>query len=139
MPGVSDTQKQDAERILAAVGTTFWVGSERDLDAVTAVSGSGPAYVFYFIEALEQAALELGLPAETARQSALATFAGAVKLALADSADPATLRARVTSKGGTTERAIGLLDQAAVKAAFVRAVRGAAERADELGDELGKD
>jgi pyrroline-5-carboxylate reductase len=139
MPGVSESQKQDAERILAAVGATFWVGSERDLDAVTAVSGSGPAYVFYFIEALEQAALELGLPAETARQSALATFAGAVKLALADSADPATLRARVTSKGGTTERAIGLLDQAAVKAAFVRAVRGAAERADELGDELGKD
>jgi pyrroline-5-carboxylate reductase len=139
MPGVSETQKQDAERILAAVGATFWVGSERDLDAVTAVSGSGPAYVFYFIEALEQAALELGLPAETARQSALATFAGAVKLALADSADPATLRARVTSKGGTTERAIGLLDEAAVKAAFVRAVRGAAERAAELGDELGKD
>jgi pyrroline-5-carboxylate reductase len=139
MPGVSETQKQDAERVLAAVGATFWVGSERDLDAVTAVSGSGPAYVFYFIEALEQAALELGLPAETARQSALATFAGAVKLALADSADPATLRARVTSKGGTTERAIGMLDEAAIKAAFVRAVRGAAERAAELGDELGKD
>jgi pyrroline-5-carboxylate reductase len=139
MPGVSETQKQDAERVLAAVGATFWVGSERDLDAVTAVSGSGPAYVFYFIEALEQAALELGLTAETARQSALATFAGAVKLALADSADPATLRARVTSKGGTTERAIGMLDEAAIKAAFVRAVLGAAERAAELGDELGKD
>lgn len=139
MPGVSETQKHDAGRILAAVGSTFWVGKERDLDAVTAVSGSGPAYVFYFIEALEQAALELGLPAETARQSALATFAGAVKLALADSADPAILRARVTSKGGTTERAIGLMDDAAIKAAFVRAVRGAAERAAELGDELGKD
>ena len=138
MPGVSATQRQDAEHILAAVGTTFWVATERDLDAVTAVSGSGPAYVFYFIEALEQAALELGLPAEAARQSALATFAGAVKLALADSADPATLRARVTSKGGTTERAIAMLDDAAVKTAFVRAVRGAAERAAELGDELGK-
>jgi pyrroline-5-carboxylate reductase len=139
MPGITGAQRQDAERILAAVGSTFWVGAERDLDAVTAVSGSGPAYVFYFIEALEQAALELGLPADAARRSALATFAGAVKLALEDGADPATLRARVTSKGGTTERAIGLLDDAAVKAAFVRAVRGAAERAAELGDELGKD
>jgi pyrroline-5-carboxylate reductase len=137
-PGLSESQKQDAERVLAAVGATFWVGTERDLDAVTAVSGSGPAYVFYFIEALEQAALELGLPADTARRSALATFAGAVRLAEAGDTDPATLRARVTSKGGTTERAIGLLDEAAVKAAFVRAVRGAAERAAELGDELGK-
>jgi pyrroline-5-carboxylate reductase len=139
MTGVTDRQKQDAERILAAVGTTFWVGTERDLDAVTAVSGSGPAYVFYFIEALEQAALELGLPAATARQSALATFSGAIKLAMAGNDDAATLRARVTSRGGTTERAIGLLDEAAVKAAFVRAVRGAAERAAELGDELGRD
>jgi len=139
MPGVSDRQREDAERILAAVGTTFWVAKERDLDAVTAVSGSGPAYVFYFIEALEQAALELGLPAEAARQSALATFAGAVKLAIEDGSDPATLRARVTSKGGTTERAIGMLDDAAVKAAFIRAVRGAADRAAELGDALGKD
>lgn len=139
MPGVTEKQRKDTERILAAVGSTFWVGSERDLDAVTAVSGSGPAYVFYFIEALEQAALELGLPAAAARQSALATFAGAVKLAMTDDTDPATLRARVTSKGGTTERAIALLDKDAVKAAFVRAVRGAAERSAELGDELGKD
>lgn len=139
LPGVSDTQRQDAERILGAVGSTFWITEERDLDAVTAVSGSGPAYVFYFIEALEAAARELGLPAAAARQSALATFAGAVKLAIEDGSDPATLRARVTSKGGTTERAIGMLDDSAVKAAFMRAVRGAAERAAELGDELGKD
>jgi len=139
MPGVSATQREDAERILGAVGSTFWVDSEHDLDAVTAVSGSGPAYVFYFIEALEQAALELGLPAAAARQSALATFAGAVKLAMEDDTDPATLRARVTSKGGTTERAIGMLDDSAVKSAFVSAVRGAAERAAELGDALGKD
>ena len=106
MTGVTAAQRRDAERILAAVGATFWVEREGDLDAVTAVSGSGPAYVFYFIEALEQAARDLGLPPEIARQSALATFAGAVKLAIADDADPATLRARVTSKGGTTERAI---------------------------------
>jgi pyrroline-5-carboxylate reductase len=139
MPGVSSTQRRDAENILGAVGTTFWVDSEKDLDAVTAVSGSGPAYVFYFLEALEQAGRELGLSPEIARQSALATFAGAIKLAIADNTDPATLRAQVTSKGGTTERAIGVLDEAAVKAAFILAVRAAAERAAEMGDALGKD
>ncbi|MBX3665558.1 MAG: pyrroline-5-carboxylate reductase [Burkholderiales bacterium] len=139
MPGVSDPQRREAESVLAAVGSTFWVNEESALDAVTAVSGSGPAYVFYFIEALEQAGLELGLPAEIARQSALETFAGAVKLAGAGDADPATLRARVTSKGGTTERAIGALDAAGVKAAFVRAVRAAAERSAEMGDTLGRD
>ena len=139
MPGVSESQRKDAERILGAVGTTFWVATEPDLDAVTAVSGSGPAYVFYVIEALEAAARELGMPPAEAKQSALATFAGAVKLAIEDGGDPAVLRARVTSKGGTTERAIGILDDSAVKAAFARAVRGAAERAAELGDELGRD
>lgn len=139
MPSVSAVQRDTAERILSAVGATFWVDEERDLDAVTAVSGSGPAYVFYFIEALEQAALELGLKPEIARQSAMATFAGAVKLAAAGDATPAALRERVTSKGGTTERAIGLLDQTGVRDAFKRAVHGAAARAAELGDTLGKD
>src|SRR5690606_17754914 len=139
MPDVSSAQRRDAETILAAVGTTFWVDREEQLDAVTAVSGSGPAYVFYFIEALEQAGLELGLSPQIARQSALATFVGAVKLATTDAADPATLRAQVTSKGGTTECAIGALDEAAVKAAFIRAVRAAADRAVEMGDALGKD
>ncbi len=139
MPGVTAAQRGDAERILTAVGDTFWVDREDMLDAVTAVSGSGPAYVFYFIEALEQAARDLGLSPEVARHSALATFAGAVKLATESDTDPATLRARVTSKGGTTERAIGVLDAAAVKVAFGRAVRAAAERSAELGDTLGKD
>lgn len=139
MSGVSEQQRRDAEGILAAVGETFWVDDERALDAVTAVSGSGPAYVFYVIEALEQAARELGLSPEIARKSALATFAGAVKLALAGDTDPATLRARVTSKGGTTECAIGVLDAAAVKTIFAGAVRAAAERAAEMGDTLGKD
>jgi pyrroline-5-carboxylate reductase len=139
LPGVSARQRSAAEEVLSAVGTTFWVKEESALDAVTAVSGSGPAYVFYVIEALEQAARELGLPADIARRSALQTFAGAVKLAMAGDADPATLRARVTSKGGTTERAIAALDEAQVKAAFVRAVRAAAERSAELGDTLGRD
>lgn len=139
MPGVSAGDRSRAESVLAAVGETFWVEDEAALDAVTAVSGSGPAYVFYFIEALEQAARELGLPQDSARRSALATFAGAVKLAMADGSDPATLRARVTSKGGTTERAIALLDAAGVKAAMVKAVQGARQRAAEMGDELGRD
>lgn len=139
MPEVTAAGRDHAESILGAVGTTFWVDQETGLDAVTAVSGSGPAYVFYFIEALEQAALNLGLPPAIARKSALATFAGAVKLATSSDADPATLRARVTSKGGTTERAISVLDDAAIKTAFERAVRAAAERAAEMGDTLGKD
>lgn len=139
MPGVSSEERKNAESVLAAVGETFWVDNEEALDAVTAVSGSGPAYVFYFIEALEQAARKLGLEPAIARRSALATFAGAVKLALGSDADPATLRARVTSKGGTTERAISLLDESAVRAAMVRAVRGAQQRSVELGDELGRD
>lgn len=139
LPGVSDGDRRNAESVLAAVGETFWVEDEPALDAVTAVSGSGPAYVFYFIEALEQAARELGLPADSARRSALATFAGAVKLALADGSDPAVLRARVTSKGGTTERAIALLDEAGIKTAMARAVQGARQRAIEMGDELGRD
>ena len=136
--GVTDQGRRTAEAILAAVGATFWVDSEPALDAVTAVSGSGPAYVFYFIEALEQAARELGLPPDIARQSALSTFSGAIRLALEDGADPATLRARVTSRGGTTESAIAALDADGVKAAFVRAVHAAARRAKEMGDTLGK-
>jgi pyrroline-5-carboxylate reductase len=101
------------------------------------VSGSGPAYVFYFIEALEQGALELGLPPSQARQLALATFVGAAKLAAGSDEDPATLRARVTSKGGTTERAVQTLDDNQVRRHIMRAVRAAAERSRELGDMLG--
>src|SRR5262249_59361976 len=105
-PAVSASERQSAERILGAVGATVWVEREEQMDAITAVSGSGPAYVFYFTEALEQAARELGLPADTARKLALETFAGGARLAL-DSSDPvAALRERVTSKGGTTERAL---------------------------------
>jgi pyrroline-5-carboxylate reductase len=128
-----------AERILGAVGATVWLEREDELDAVTAVSGSGPAYVFYFIEALERAATGVGLPADAARKLALETFAGAVKLALEAAESPAELRARVTSRGGTTERALQALDSDGVKAAIARAVRAAAERSRELGDELGKD
>ena len=139
LPGVSDAQKAQASRILEAVGHVVWVDEEGQIDTVTAISGSGPAYVFYFIEALEQAGIDLGLPAATARQLTLQTFYGAAALALRDEAPPAELRARVTSKGGTTERGILALEDNAVKRAIGLAARAAAERARELGDQLGQD
>jgi pyrroline-5-carboxylate reductase len=139
MPGVSADDRQRAADILGAVGETVWVAREEDIDSVTAVSGSGPAYVFYFIEALEQAACELGISADAARQLAISTFTGAAKLAAQSSDDIATLRARVTSKGGTTERALASMENDRIKAAIVRAVKAAAARSYELGDELGRD
>ena len=136
---VTAAERAAAERVLGAVGTTLWLEREDDLDAVTAVSGSGPAYVFYFIEALERAACELGLRADAAHTLALETFAGAVKLAAQATEPPETLRGRVTSKGGTTERALASMEADHVKDAIVRAVKAAAGRSRELGDELGKD
>jgi pyrroline-5-carboxylate reductase len=136
---VTSQDRKDAETILGTVGSSVWIEHESQMDAVTAVSGSGPAYVFYFIEALEEAARELGLPMQVARRLALDTFTGAAKLA-AGSADPVTaLRDRVTSKGGTTERALASMAKDRVKDAIVRAIRAANERGRELGDELGKE
>ncbi len=136
---VGAADRAAVEKILGAVGAVVWVEREEDLDAVTAVSGSGPAYVFYFIEALEQAARELGLSAEAARRLALETFAGAVKLAVQGAEPPSRLRERVTSRGGTTERALKSLEEGRVKEAIVHAVRAAAERARAMGDEFGND
>ncbi len=138
MPGVTADDRKRTASIMGAVGETVWVERESDIDSVTAVSGSGPAYVFYFIEALEQAARELGMSAETARQLATSTFTGAAKLAAQSTEDIATLRARVTSKGGTTERALASMEGDQIKAAIVRAVNAAAARSRELGDELGR-
>ncbi len=138
MPGVSAAERAQAQQVLEAVGTCIWLDQETQMDAVTAVSGSGPAYVFYFIEALEAAALELGLSPVAARELALATFLGAAQLARQSPDDPATLRAKVTSKGGTTERAILSMQEADVKNLIQRAVHAAAERSRELGEELGK-
>lgn len=137
-PSVDASGRARAEALLAAVGETVWLPREEDLDAVTAVSGSGPAYVFYFIEALERAAVELGIAPGPARQLALATFLGAAKLARARGEDPAVLRAQVTSKGGTTERALGEMEAAGLKARFGEAVKAARERSRELGEEFGK-
>ena len=136
-PAVDAADRSRAEAILRAVGAAVWVAEESQLDAVTAVSGSGPAYVFYFMEALEAAAGKEGLAPEVARQLALQTFVGAARLALESGEEPATLRARVTSKGGTTERGIAALQNAGVPNAVAQAVAAARRRSEELGDELG--
>jgi len=136
--GVGDADRGRAQRILEAVGSVLWFEREALLDAVTAVSGSGPAYVFYFMEALEEAARSLGIEPPAARRLALETFAGAAGLAVRGADPPATLRAKVTSKGGTTERALQALDASRVKEQIVKAVHAAAERAREMGDEFGK-
>ncbi|MGE5171723.1 MAG: pyrroline-5-carboxylate reductase [Rudaea sp.] len=128
-----------AARVLEACGEVLWCAHESDLDAVTAVSGSGPAYVFYFLEALEQAAAELGLPPAQARRLAYATFDGSMRLARASDDPPAMLRANVTSKGGTTAAAVAVLDAAGARAHFIEAVKAAAARAIELGDDYARD
>lgn len=129
--------REMAASLLGAVGKTVWLNDEAMLDAVTAVSGSGPAYVFYFIEALEQAAREMGFDDAAARLFATETFLGGAKLAAASSEPASVLRARVTSKRGTTERAIEVFDNAKLKAGFIDGVKAAAARSRELASELG--
>ncbi|TMH22188.1 MAG: pyrroline-5-carboxylate reductase, partial [Betaproteobacteria bacterium] len=136
---VTREDREQTETILGAVGATVWITDESQMDAVTAISGSGPAYVFYFIEAVEDAARELGLPVQIAHQLVLNTFTGAARLA-SSSPDPvAVLRERVTSKGGTTERALASMAKDEVKEAIIRAIHAANERGKELGEELGKE
>ncbi len=134
---VLPAERAEVEAVLAPTGRSLWVAREEDLDAVTALSGSGPAYVFYFVEAMMQAALEMGLSAEQGKTLALATFAGATSLALASNDPPEVLRERVTSKGGTTFAALSSLEADGVKAAIVRALKAAQQRAVELGDQFG--
>jgi pyrroline-5-carboxylate reductase len=139
MPDVTENQHHQAETIMSAVGEVLWLDEESKMDAVTAISGSGPAYVFYFIEAMQQAALELGLNEEQAKILSLETFIGSSLLAAQSLETPATLRSQVTSKGGTTEQAIQTMEAAAVKSAIIKAAKAAANRSQELGDMLGKD
>ena len=136
---VKQSDRDSAQSILGAVGGVVWVKSEADIDAVTAISGSGPAYVYYFIEALEQAAAELGLNAGQAHELAVQTFVGAAKLAAGSSESAGVLRARVTSKAGTTEAALKSMDANNIKHKIVEAVRAAAKRSSELGEEFGRD
>ncbi|PMS34480.1 pyrroline-5-carboxylate reductase [Trinickia symbiotica] len=138
LPGVEEAGRELAANVLGAVGETVWFDDEAKIDAVTAISGSGPAYVFYFIEALQEAAHRLGLSDDQGRALALATFAGAAQLA-AQSEEPAgVLRERVTSKGGTTAAALASFNAQGVKDAIVAGVLAADARAKEMGDELGK-
>jgi len=126
-----------AEQVIATTGEHFWVAQEKDLDAVTALSGSGPAYVFFFLEAMTAAGIEMGLTREQAYKLSVATFAGAAELAHASDDPPQVLRQRVTSKGGTTYAAITAMEEDRVQAHFIRALHAARARATELGDEFG--
>ncbi|HSV57273.1 MAG TPA: pyrroline-5-carboxylate reductase [Variovorax sp.] len=135
---VSAADRSLVEQVLAPTGQLLWLAAERDLDAVTAVSGSGPAYVFYFLEAMAEAGVEMGLTPEQAHQLAVGTFTGASALAAASTEAPAVLRERVTSKGGTTHAAVTMLDAAGVKASFKAAILAAQKRAGELAEEFGK-
>lgn len=139
LAGVSPQQRDAADAIMRAVGATVWLDDEALIDPVTAVSGSGPAYVFYFIEAMQQAAQEMGLTAEQGTQLAIATFVGASQLASQSSEPISVLRERVTSKGGTTYAALTSMEASGVKAAIGKALKAAAVRGKELGEEFGKE
>lgn len=134
---VTDADKALVDSVVATTGESLWVTQEAQLDAVTALSGSGPAYVFYFIEAMTEAGAAMGLPPEQAQRLAVATFIGAGELAKASDEAPAVLRQRVTSKGGTTYAALMSMEKDDVKAKFMRALHAAQVRARELGDEFG--
>lgn len=134
---VSEEQKAVAESILRAVGLTLWVRDEAQLDHVTALSGSGPAYFFLIIEALEAAGVKLGLPQESARLLAVQTAYGSAKMALESPEDAATLRQRVTSPGGTTEQALKVLEEGKIRELFEQALTAASERSAELADIFG--
>jgi pyrroline-5-carboxylate reductase len=137
-PSVDAAGRDLAETIMRAVGLTLWVDSEEQIDAVTALSGSGPAYFFYIMEAIEEAGIGLGLSAKNARLLTLQTAFGAAKMALESADDPQTLRQKVTSPGGTTERALSELQQGDLKALLNQAIKAACERSQELAKELGQ-
>lgn len=139
LAGVSEQQRTAADAIMRAVGATVWLSDEALIDPVTAVSGSGPAYVFYFIEAMQQAAQEMGLSESQGTELALATFVGASQLAAQSSEPVAVLREKVTSKGGTTYAALTSMEASGVKDAIVRALKAAADRGKQLGEEFGRD
>ena len=134
---VDALERKRVEQLMAPTGEMLWVDEESLLDAVTALSGSGPAYVFYFLEAMTRAGTSMGLSEAQAHQLAVGTFAGAAELARQSDEAPAVLRQRVTSKGGTTHAAIESMEHAGVADALVQAIEAAQQRAHELGDEFG--
>lgn len=135
---VNATQREQAESILRAVGLTLWLDNEDQMDAVTALSGSGPAYFFLVMELMQRAGTALGLPPETARLLTLQTAFGAAKMALESPEDAATLRQRVTSPGGTTEQALKVFAERGLEQIFGDALAAATRRAQELADQLGR-
>lgn len=136
-PAVTAAERQWATDTMAGTGATVWLEAEAQLDAVTALSGSGPAYMFFFMEAMTEAGEKMGLPREQAYQLAVATFIGAGELARASTEPPEVLRQRVTSKGGTTFAAITSMQASGIKEAFVQAMLAAHRRSQELGKEFG--
>ena len=138
LPEVSQDERKRTETILGAVGEVVWLSEERLLDPVTAVSGSGPAYVFWFIEQLAESAKKMGIPADAASKLALHTVLGAAKLAAGSQESPAELRKNVTSKGGTTEAALKVFDEEQLAQRFARALEAASRRGADIGAELGK-
>ena len=136
---VQAPDRQLAEQVIATTGQSLWVAREEQLDAVTALSGSGPAYVFFFLEAMTEAGRQMGLTAQEAHQLAVATFQGASALAASATEPPEVLRERVTSKGGTTHAAISAMEASGMKPAFIAAMQAACHRAAELGDAFGAD
>ncbi|MGE5153225.1 MAG: pyrroline-5-carboxylate reductase [Bdellovibrio bacteriovorus] len=135
-PEVTDEGRNRAETILRAAGLTRWVEDEAQIDAVTALSGSGPAYFFLLMEAMEQAGIELGLDPETARLLTIQTALGAARMAVESESTPAHLRAQVTSPGGTTERALAVFEDAGLRPLVGQALRSAHDRAVEISRTL---
>ena len=135
----TSAQHELSKSMLRAVGLALWISDEKQMDAVTALSGSGPAYFFLVLEALQTAGMELGLPEETARLLALETSFGAAKMALESDESACVLRQRVTSPGGTTERALDVFEEGDLRGLFSKALTAAAQRADELAEQLGQD
>ncbi|TCK16517.1 pyrroline-5-carboxylate reductase [Marinobacterium mangrovicola] len=136
---VSEQQRQQTEEILAAVGITLWVENEAQIDAVTAVSGSGPAYYFLFMEAMAKAGEQLGLDAETALKLTLQTALGAARMSTQSDLAPAELRRNVTSPKGTTEQAILSFQQQGIDEMVLKAMTACRDRAEALTEELCKD
>ena len=136
---ISEAERLGADRVLKAVGSTLWVHDESELDGLTAISGSGPAYVFLFIESLQQAAEELGFTPKQARKLVLETILGATKLAAQSDDSAHTLRERVASKGGTTEAALNVMDEHGFKETVIAAARAARAQSWLLGETFGKD
>lgn len=135
--GVSSADRAQVERVIGTTGEFLWLDDENRLDAVTALSGSGPAYVFFFLEAMVQAGTKMGLTAEQSRRLALATFRGATELASRSDETPEVLRQRVTSKGGTTHAAITHMQAMHLPEHFIEALEAAQRRARELAAEFG--